>query len=97
MAVDLVTPGTIIYTDSAAALHAVRGNSLRVTLGVPIHHIRTLVAQKDLTLTHVRGHTGVRGNEMADTLAKHVCTSLPPPPPQAAQHPWDVCVPDNFS
>ena len=92
MAASLVDPGTRIYTDSASAIHAIKGTSPRVTLATPIHHIRTLLVQKDLSLTHVRGHTGIAGNEIADSLAKTACLSLPPPPPQKPVHPWDVCV-----
>ena len=92
LAVDLVGPGSTIFTDSAAALSAVKGTSPRVTLAGPVHHIRQAVAHKQLTLQHVRGHQGVMGNEMADKIAKEACNSLPPPPPQARHSPWDVCV-----
>ena len=92
MAVDLVQSGAKIYTDSAAALNAIKGFSTRVTLAIPIHHIRTMAIQKNLRLVHVRGHTGIAGNEIADRLAKSACHSLPAPPPQVAANPWDICV-----
>ena len=92
MAVDLVSNGSTIFTDSAATLAAVKGSSPRVTLAHPIHHIRKMVAEKCLTLRHIRGHQGFDGNEMADKLAKEACLTLPHPPPQVPQHPWDVVV-----
>ena len=92
LAVALVTEGTSIYTDSAAALHAIHGNSIRVTLAGPIAFIRRAVFRKSLTLCHVRGHIGIQGNEAADRIAKHACKTLPAPPPQEPSKPWDVCV-----
>ena len=92
MAVDVVGDEFTIYTDSAATLAAVKGASPRVTLASPIHHIRTMVAQKRLSLRHIRGHKGIDGNEMADRLAKDACLHLPSPTPQLPQNPWDVVV-----
>jgi hypothetical protein len=92
LAVDVVDPGSTIYTDSAAALAAVQGSSPRVTLAHPIHHIRQQVARKQLVLQHVRGHQGIQGNEVADKVAKDACQTLPLPPPQLRQTPWDICI-----
>jgi ribonuclease HI len=92
LAVEVVDPGSTIYTDSAAALAAVKGSSPRVTLAHPIHYIRQQVAEKHLVLQHVRGHQGIVGNETADKVAKEACRTLPQPPPQIRQSPWDICV-----
>ena len=91
LAVDLVGPGSTIFTDSAAALSAVKGTSPRVTLAGPVHDIRQAFAHKQLTLQHVRGHQGVMGNEMADKIAKEACTSLPPPSPSSQFSLGRVC------
>ena len=92
MAVDLVSNEFTIFTDSAATLAAVKGSSPRVTLAHAIHHIRKMVAEKHLNLRHIRGHQGFEGNELADKIAKEACLTLPNPPSQVAQHPWDVVV-----
>ena len=55
-----------------------------------IDAIRRQVEGKRLLITHVRGHSGVTGNEVVDRLAKEALTRLPPPQREPARCAWDV-------
>ena len=82
--------GFQILCDSLGVIRAVTGTSRRVVLGRWVHRIRNLLAQKNLRLKHVRGHTGEAGNELVDRLAKRSCR-LPTQHPQFPEQAWDVC------
>ena len=66
----LADNGGRVKTDSLAAIRAVSGSSVRVTHARIIDAIRRQVEGKRLLITHVRGHSGVTGNEVVDRLAK---------------------------
>ena len=86
-----------VYTDSQYAISVLQGDALPVT-----HHQLVTVAQKYYTavpckyrtiLLKVSSHTGIPGNELADTLAKRGVTScsalgrFSPVPPQPLSPP----------
>ena len=83
-------PNTSIFSDSLGVIQAISGHSPRVTLARWIHRIRHFMSTKCLSLSHVRGHTGEEGNELADKLAKRSCR-LPIQPAQFPTSPWHFC------
>ena len=66
-----------IFTDSLSSVHALSATSSSSKLCLDTRHSLDQLATscKSLSLTWIRGHAGVRGNEMADTLAKEGSTS----------------------
>lgn len=89
IAVEHAPTESVILVDNAGVLAAVRGSNPRVQYGSWVDFIRDQVQNKFLTLRHVRGHTGVLGNELADRYAKYA-TMLPDPPRVSPSSCWEV-------
>ena len=71
-----INPTTHIFSDSQSSLHALTNHYPTSTMVVEtIQHLNSLSLQSSVNLHWVRGHSGVAGNELADTLAKEA-TSL---------------------
>ena len=90
LACEMAGPDFVIKTDSLAAIKAIQGTSARVTMGALVELARMYIATKRLTLVHVPGHTGIAGNEMADTAARQANTELADPAPPIPWQAWDV-------
>ena len=75
-----------IFTDSLSSVHALSATTSSSKLCHDTRHSLDHLASacKSLSLTWIRGHAGVRGNDMADILAKEGSTSnhiIPAPIP----------------
>lgn len=69
----------VICSDSKSALQALRGLNPKDSLLVEIlHRIHTLqIDGNEITLCWIPAHVGIRGNEVADSLAKDACRGTP--------------------
>jgi hypothetical protein len=64
--------GVVVFSDSMAALMALRQNKIRSSLVAnTIYKLNNLARSNSVILQWVRAHVGTEGNEMADTLAKN--------------------------
>ena len=73
-----INPITHIFSDSQSSLHALTNHypsSAMHMVVETIQHLNSLCLLSSVHLHWVRGHSGVAGNELADTLAKEA-TSL---------------------
>ena len=86
----LCPPHSHIFSDSQGALAAIRGSSPRVLHSYLVGFCRTNVSHKHLRLSHIKGHRGIKGNELADRYAKKAARTIPPLPPQALRSSLDI-------
>ena len=87
---DIARPLDKICTDSHASIMAIAGKSERIIMGNVVERIRRLIEGKELTLIHVRGHMGIRGNEKADALAKEMNEKLPEVEAPEIRQPYEI-------
>ena len=65
-----VSVSTVIMTDSLAAIETIKNNKVLDNVQI-IHSIKDLLAEcHKVTIIWVPSHVGIRGNELADMLAK---------------------------
>ena len=91
LAAESALPREIIFSDSQGSLTAVEGNKQRFLYKDWVYSIRKEVKEKGLVLSYVPGHSGIKGNELADRHAKKAVHL----PNSAAVHPnsdWDIVV-----
>ena len=84
-------PHEFVWTDSQGCLKAIDGTNPRVLFHGWINSVRNCRDAKHIMLSHVPGHIGVLGNEIADQYAK-LATKLPNNKTQIPREPWDIMV-----
>ena len=84
-------PNTIIRVDNQGVVKVLSSQKKVVRHSHLVSIARSSLLSKSQSVKWIKGHSGARGNELADLFARQAC-SLPPQNPVLPQSPWDVIV-----